>query len=91
MSGGRKMVEAVARAIAAAHYGDGADEPWECFVVHARAAIEAMRKPREAMLRAAHDGPLLADDHEMDGKVREWLADMWQAMLTAALEERRDG
>jgi hypothetical protein len=36
-------------------------------------------EPTEAMLRAAHDGPLMAGDHVMEQKQREWLSEMWSA------------
>jgi|SRR5690349_3930887 len=69
---------------------DGRDIPvWldNAFEPMARAAMVAMREPTEAMLLAAHDGPLLAMDHEMGIEQRKWLTEMWSAMLSAALAD----
>lgn len=43
----------------------------------------APNEPTEAMIKAAHDGPLMAGDHEIGPKQREWLSAMWSAMLSA--------
>ena len=51
----------------------------ECVVV----PVEATK----AMLQAAHDGPLMADDHNMTDKAEAWLQDIWRAMLAALYEE----
>lgn len=45
------MVEIVARAIAKSAHGD--DEGWSAWTEEARAAIEALRSPTEAMIDAA--------------------------------------
>ena len=52
------------------------------------AAMKTMREPTEGMLQAAHDGPLMADEHHMDEKTEKWLGEMWQAMIDAALDEK---
>ena len=75
-----EMVERVARAIATARgYGldaNGEDTgDWQMFVDHARAAIEAMREPTEAMWREASFE---------NGYVTEGA---WQAMIDAALNK----
>jgi hypothetical protein len=41
------------------------------------------RVPTEAMLLAAHDGPLMAGDHPLDEPSREWLAEMYEAFYLA--------
>ena len=76
------VVERVARAIKAKSANEYAG--WDEL---ARAAIEAMREPTEAMLRAIHDGPLLADDHEMSEQQRAWIADIWSTGIDAALAD----
>jgi hypothetical protein len=38
----------------------------------------------EEMLRAAHDGPLLAGEHSMNESNREWLGEMYAAMIEAS-------
>jgi hypothetical protein len=51
----------------------------------ARAALEALREPSEGMLAAAEDLPLHSTEPEA------WPAyhrDVWQAMITAALDEQ---
>jgi hypothetical protein len=92
------VTERVARAIHAA-YTDLENEdvpdaavgdPWpeggcvDCIIL-ARAAIEAMREPTEAMIEAAGLGVTVAPDDR--GTVR----DMWQAMVNAALAETEAG
>jgi hypothetical protein len=42
------------------------------------------REPTCAMLSAMHDGPLMADDHEMGAKQVEFLTAMYKAALSAA-------
>lgn len=41
-------------------------------------------EPTEAMMAAAHDGPLMSSDYPMDGKQIEFLRDVWSTMLSAA-------
>ena len=76
------MIERVARAMFACDH----DEPWEqgedltrrIYLNNARAAIEAMREPSDAMLQAATMEVPTWDDAASKRK--------WQAMITAALE-----
>lgn len=92
------MVKRVARAIAAAQpNGPG----WRHHIPDARAAIEAMREPTEAMMEAA-DEPF----HDELTKQRAYAfahygrpayatggftERMWRAMITAALAEDEEG
>ena len=39
------------------------------------------------MLTAMHDGPLMANDHEMSAKTIEWLIEMWKTGVEAAQPE----
>lgn len=58
------------------------DRMWEGFVLHAHAAIEAMREPTQAML-ALHDG--MAGNELCWDANAETLSQVWQAMIDAAL------
>lgn len=86
------MIERVARAICqagdsacdpsdVAYLGGGKDGPlWQAYVPEAKAAIEAMREPTEAM--AFTGGNVVVDeDMSIVGK------DVWQAMIDAALKD----
>lgn len=74
-----KMIERVARAICATMSGTGDDHQWEMFVDEARAAIEAMREPTQAMRDAMND------DIDWDGDaVRAYVAG-----IDAALTEEK--
>ncbi len=92
------MVERVARAIAKAHRLDtgefvGADgarhhvEPWRDFIDHARAAIEAMREPTEAMKRAGDDVQTVSEIENVSVPSLIESEDVWGAMITAALKQ----
>jgi hypothetical protein len=81
------LIERVARAIAVFHRlgtdyvaPDGSRHPveprWEEWTDHARAAIEAMREPTEAMIEA-----YAYDMYEPDPR------EQWQKMLDAGLKE----
>ena len=87
-----EMVERVARAIDPVAYRmrglHSTRNRWPQVRKNARAAIEAMREPTKEILQAAHDGPLMADEHHMDEKTERWLTEMWQAMIDEIL---RDG
>lgn len=90
-----EMVERVARALAAQSFeAAGNDKPgpsaaaerrWPHFVPQARTAIEAMREPTEAMLRAS---PLIGTGITEKG---DWATNtrpaqaVWPAMIDAAL------
>lgn len=82
-----EMVERVARAIYF-RGDDQGDTAWHhCQLWHrdvareqARAAIEAMREPTEAMVKAAYG-------RERTGTERG----NWRAMIDAALKEKQDG
>ena len=70
------MIERVARAIGRAELlPDDADRHWKRFEIHARAAIEAMREPTEAMCEAAD----VVECNQPEC--------IWQAMIDAALNE----
>lgn len=73
-----EMVGKVARAIARKNTGSGIN--WPSFVEEARAAIEAMREPTEAMVDA---GVL---DVKADVSFFD-VNETWQAMIDAALSE----
>ena len=52
------MIEKMARAIAAQDgIGEYADEHWDAYVGHAKAALSALEDPSEAMLRAVEPRP----------------------------------
>jgi len=72
-----EMVERVARALSGWLHGSPS---WESCFPMARAAIEAMREPTEAMVWAGR-----ADHLTVDGE--EWSKPIWQAMIDAALED----
>jgi hypothetical protein len=41
-------------------------------------------EPTGSQILAAHNGPLLADDHEPNARTIQWIIDMYKAMLAAA-------
>lgn len=57
----------------------------------ARAAIEAMREPTEAMIQDMHDGPLGAFGEVQTAESKEWLREMWHTAITAALTPDKAG
>lgn len=66
---------------------DGAYMPfWEIFVPEARAAIEAMREPTEAMLEVVTD-PILRLGEPTLPRVQQWRDALWRAMIDKALSE----
>jgi hypothetical protein len=81
----QSMVERVAKAILADKHPD---LPWEIaselcrndFLGHARAAIEALREPTEAMREAVSDPA-----HQMFSHGH--IIDVWNHMIDAALKE----
>jgi hypothetical protein len=77
------MVERVARALCKENAKDPdwpvAGTPyWKAYEREARAAIEAMRQPTEAMRESGRHRP-------------ETMAEIWNTMITAALDTRGDG
>lgn len=92
MSGNSEMVERVARAICG---GDRYDEDasWEVYVVHARAAIEAMMTPTEAMYLACwpkhhpwgENAPSPNDRRPLYNDMKVEVLKYWQTMLSEAL------
>lgn len=77
------MIERVARAICAARHDEfndwtslGSDEI-EQFMSEARAAVEEMRKPTDAMKSACGNG-----------ECRKWAPGAWVTMIDAALEDQ---
>lgn len=72
------VIERIARALAKSS-GDSAH--WPAYVRQARAAIEAMREPTKAMVRAAYVGP-----HEYFEP-----AVAWDYMIAVALGETSSG
>lgn len=96
MDAQNEMVERVARALCIADgcdsdhiSNDALDEGralWTCYADAARAAIDAMREPTEAMLAAS---PVVGTGLDDDGK---WAVntrpakDVWSAMIDAALK-----
>lgn len=84
-----EMVERVAGALHAAHAEVGwpADECETCDKL-ARAAIEAMREPTEAMIRAGE--PVVYDCYSLEpgeGLDENPALPTWQAMIDAALQD----
>lgn len=71
------LVERVARALA---QSAAIETDWTCWVPEARAAIEAMREPTEAMIYAAGG---VGDPNDWEVEMRK----QWDAMITAALGE----
>lgn len=69
------MIERVARALC----GHDPDKYWQLFVPGAQAAIKAMREPTEEMIFAPDMSSLDARDQST--------AEIWQAMIDAALKE----
>ncbi|QUT07966.1 hypothetical protein KFK14_11570 [Sphingobium phenoxybenzoativorans] len=83
------MIERVARAIAGAEYGDGFDRPWEPFLPHARAAVEAMREPTDNMVEAGCFVDDLRSDRPGGSKAYDehWMNCSYRAMIDAILTE----
>lgn len=77
------ILQRVARAIAYAESGSKS-EWWQHKMPEARAAIAAMRKPAEAMLRAG-SAHLLLQLLEDKPPTLHTAGHMWQAMINAAL------
>lgn len=81
-----EIVERVARAIWDAEFdrfevaSQYKGDEWKSYIPHARAAIEAMREPTEAMKAAPHLGDLAQMETDT--------AYVWQAMIDAALETK---
>jgi len=77
-----EMIERVARAILAANGGEGEcawDLDWRDYVDDARAAIEEMREPTEAMVEVLYDPTV---------NTRSAVAADWRDMIDAALGEK---
>lgn len=74
-----EMVERVAKVLCKTR---GGDDPWQVYVYEARAAIEEMLEPTEAMCEKAGNGnlPRGRGDWYVDGP-----ADVWRTMVKAAL------
>lgn len=79
-----EMIERVARAICRAgmsgpkdHLNKQENLNWRKFEIEARAAIEAMREPTNAMVEASN--------REWDGRMSHRSSGAWQAMIDAAL------
>lgn len=84
------MIERVARAICTAHgefpdtetpYNPHVSHLWQHYIPSARAAIEAMRTPTEAMEEAAHYG-------EAPGEPNHF-SEEWEQAIDAALQEQK--
>lgn len=84
-----EMIEKVARALCSKHYAARFDKPaddehvqmnvnagWHIFKEDARAAIEAMREPTEAMMRALRFYGMLDGDPE----------EAWEKTILSALD-----
>lgn len=92
----QSMIERVARAICGTTSGTGDDHQWKMFLDEARAAIEAMREPTDAILAATEDVVTGHDDFACgDGTLylsypgfHEYAKTAWQAMIDAALNEQ---
>lgn len=88
------MIECVARAIAEADQEDYMED-FQRFDKRARAAIEAMREPTEAMIEegASTRCTIQIGRQAMSGAIGSWPAkDCWRYMIDAALSNgERDG
>lgn len=60
---------------------------WRCYEHLARAAIEAMREPSEAMVFAGLDSPRAFEISETETLFRP--GECWRAMIASALAEER--
>lgn len=67
-------IERVARALSALN--TDAEDDWESYLSDARAAIETMRIPSEAMLASCGSG-----------ECAKWAPGAWQIMIDAAIAE----
>ena len=73
------------------YYDDAADAVLE-LIASQRAEPQAVpdgwqlvpKEPTHAILRAAHDGPLMAGDEPMGPAQENWLAEMYKSMIAAA-------
>lgn len=81
------MIERVARAQAEVIFGKGCPLDDDDYV-RARAAIEAMREPTDAMVDAGFDA---GDDTVQGYSENADPQDTWQAMIDAALNEQVSG
>ena len=78
-----EMIERVARAMCQSD-GDDPERYWRDYEVNARAAIEAMREPTEAMIAAGHlNDPLGCDVADAAAVYPA----VWEGMINAALSE----
>lgn len=73
------MIEKVARAISLSQ--TQTETMWQAFLPEARAAIEAMREPTEAMIESAI--PIVPDC----GSPHNYPEPIWQEVIDAALKE----
>ena len=81
-----EMIERVARTLQAHDDAFAEGEPTDpCFLIEARAVLDAMRDPTEAMVDAAN----AKDRHirKTCNGVRAGWDDGWQAMIDAALKD----
>ncbi len=77
-----EMVERVAKVLASRN----SDAKWTWYLNDARAVIEAMREPTEAMCKAQGTNNLGSPDN-VSGYLDCWSADdVWRAMIDAALK-----
>ena len=84
--GSGDFIDSLAGTIAEQDFGDG-NYLWRRKVNEESLETKLLpRVPTEAMLRAMHDGPLMAGDVEMTPATREWLAEMYEACYTAYKE-----
>ncbi len=86
------IVERVARVLCAEEYGDEnamyGDMPlWENYIDTAKQVIEAMREPSSRMVGAATGVPIQSNVVSETYALDEEAIAIWQAMITAALEE----
>jgi len=82
------MVEKIARAMAKLNndYCEAGLLQWPAYEADARAALEALRVPSDEMVRAADDAVNIGAMPFETFPVTDF-AEIWQAMLTAALGE----
>jgi len=85
-----EMIERVARALAVEDACDpdfvdtNGRVQWTYHIGAARAAIEAMREPTEAMMRASRIVTTLPDGVDVS-RITTWGSNVWPAMIDASL------
>jgi hypothetical protein len=91
-----EMIERVARAICVDEYEDPDelldtnDPVWTDYISRARAAIEAMREPTDAMKEAGGNG-VCGIIQDVGDKSEKHFVRLWHCAIDAALEDKKTG